>query len=193
VLDQMKRSKLGGRKFLRDMPWYVIIGPPGTGKTTALKQSGLHFPIDLSDDIKGVGGTRNCDWFFTEEAVLVDTAGRYTSRKAIPRSTPPNGSGFLGLLTKHRGRRALNGVILTLSCRGASGRRARSAPTVARSASVSSELREKLRSTCFRLPDDHQDGPHSGVRRHVRRSGHRAREQVWGATLADRRARSTAP
>ena len=77
VLDEMKRSKLGKAKFLRDMPWYMMIGPPGTGKTTALRQSGLHFPIDLSDDMKGVGGTRNCDWFFTEKAVLVDTAGRY--------------------------------------------------------------------------------------------------------------------
>ena len=80
VLDQMKRSKVGGRKFLRDMPWYVIIGPPGTGKTTALRQSGLHFPIDLSDDLKGIGGTRNCDWFFTEDVVLIDTAGRLQNR-----------------------------------------------------------------------------------------------------------------
>ena len=76
ILAEMKRSKLGNRKFLRDMPWYVIIGPPGSGKTTALRQSGLKFPMDLSDDLKGVGGTRNCDWFFTEDAVLVDTAGR---------------------------------------------------------------------------------------------------------------------
>ncbi|MCB4379998.1 type VI secretion system membrane subunit TssM, partial [Synechococcus sp. MU1644] len=82
VLDQMKRSKLGGRKFLRDMPWYVIIGPPGTGKTTALRQSGLHFPIDLSDDLKGIGGTRNCDWFFTEDVVLIDTAGRYVEQQS---------------------------------------------------------------------------------------------------------------
>ena len=45
ILEQMKRSKLGGRKFLREMPWYAIIGPPGTGKTTALQQSGLHFQL----------------------------------------------------------------------------------------------------------------------------------------------------
>ena len=115
ILDQMKRSKLGGRKFLREMPWYVIIGPPGTGKTTALRQSGLHFPIDLSDDLKGVGGTRNCDWFFTEDAVLVDTAGRYVQQQSDPDVDAAEWLGFLDMLKKHRGRRALNGVIVTIS------------------------------------------------------------------------------
>ncbi|MEM9785416.1 MAG: type VI secretion system membrane subunit TssM [Pseudomonadota bacterium] len=115
VLSQVKRSKLGGRKFVRDMPWYVIIGPPGTGKTTALKQSGLHFPLDLTDDLKGIGGTRNCDWFFTEDVVLIDTAGRYVEQKSDPDVDSTEWFGFLNVLKKHRGRRALNGVILTLS------------------------------------------------------------------------------
>ena len=115
ILDEMKRSKLGKKKFLRDMPWYIFIGPPGTGKTTALQQSGLHFPIDLSDDIKGVGGTRNCDWFFAEDAVLIDTAGRYAQQESQAEVDAAEWTGFLELLKKHRGRRALNGVILTLS------------------------------------------------------------------------------
>jgi type VI secretion system protein ImpL len=115
ILAEMKRSKLGGKKFLRDMPWYMIIGPPGSGKTTALRQSGLHFPIDLADDLKGVGGTRNCDWFFTEDAVLVDTAGRYVQQQSDPEIDSAEWLGFLDMLKRHRGKRALNGVILTLS------------------------------------------------------------------------------
>ncbi|MEP6564072.1 MAG: type VI secretion system membrane subunit TssM, partial [Mesorhizobium sp.] len=115
VMVELKRRKLGGRKFLREMPWYVIVGPPATGKTTALRQSGLNFPIDLTDDLQGVGGTRNCDWFFSENAVLIDTAGRYVQQESQPDVDATEWLGFLDLLKKHRGRRALNGVIVALS------------------------------------------------------------------------------
>ena len=30
--------------------------------------------------MRGVGGTRNCDWWFTDQAVLIDTAGRFTTQ-----------------------------------------------------------------------------------------------------------------
>lgn len=115
IMNELKRRKLGGRKFLREMPWYVIIGPPATGKTTALRQSGLNFPIDLTDDLQGVGGTRNCDWFFAENSVLIDTAGRYVQQESQPDVDATEWLGFLDLLKKHRGQRALNGVILALS------------------------------------------------------------------------------
>ena len=123
VMVELKRRKLGGRKFLREMPWYVIVGPPATGKTTALRQSGLNFPIDLTDDLQGVGGTRNCDWFFSENAVLIDTAGRYVQQESQPDVDAAEWLGFLDLLKKHRGRRALNGVIVALVDRRAFGGR----------------------------------------------------------------------
>ena len=55
----------------------------GSGKTTALINSGLKFPLLRGTSpiaVAGVGGTRYCDWWFTEEAVLIDTAGRYTTQ-----------------------------------------------------------------------------------------------------------------
>jgi len=47
---------------LYDLPWYVFIGAPGSGKTTALVNSGLKFPSDQRGSkaaVRGVGGTRN--------------------------------------------------------------------------------------------------------------------------------------
>nr|MBA3448995.1 type VI secretion system membrane subunit TssM [Pseudaminobacter sp.] len=79
AIDTLKRSS-GKQSFLYELPWYVIIGPPGAGKTTALVNSGLKFPLagkDGAASIAGVGGTRYCDFWFTEDAVLIDTAGRY--------------------------------------------------------------------------------------------------------------------
>jgi type VI secretion system protein ImpL len=183
VLDQMKRSKLGGRKFLRDMPWYVIIGPPGTGKTTALKQSGLHFPVDLSDDLKGVGGTRNCDWFFTEEAVLVDTAGRYVQQESDPEVDAAEWRGFLALLTKHRGRRALNGVILTLSVEELLGDETALRAHGREIRKRLAELREKLAINLPVYLMITKTDLIPGFDAFFGDLGTRAREQVWGATL----------
>ena len=120
ALHQLKRAKLGGRsrRHLYKLPWYMFIGPPGAGKTTALVNCGLHFP--LSDEhgpkaVQGVGGTRNCDWWFTDEAVLIDTAGRYTTQDSNAAVDAAAWSGFLKLLKKHRTRQPLNGVLVAIS------------------------------------------------------------------------------
>ena len=82
ALDLLKTS-LRSRGYLYEQPWYAIIGPPGAGKTTALLNAGLRFPLAEQmgqGAVAGVGGTRLCDWWFTEDAVLIDTAGRYTTQ-----------------------------------------------------------------------------------------------------------------
>ena len=83
ALATLQRAGKSGANALYDLPWYLIIGPPGAGKTTALVNSGLKFPLAADNHamaIQGVGGTRYCDWWFTDEAVLIDTAGRYTTQ-----------------------------------------------------------------------------------------------------------------
>ena len=117
AMKELRKSK-GGRRHLNDLPWYIMIGPPGAGKTTAIVNSGLQFP--LADKlgkaaIGGVGGTRNCDWWFTNDAVLIDTAGRYTTQESDAEADNAAWLGFLGLLKKYRKRQPINGAIIAIS------------------------------------------------------------------------------
>ncbi len=117
ALGVLQRSRLQGQK-LYQLPWYVLIGPPGAGKTTLLVNSSLRFP--LADRfgrgaLRGVGGTRHCDWWFAEDAVLLDTAGRYTTQESRQEVDHGAWLAFLDLLKRHRPRRPLNGVIVVVN------------------------------------------------------------------------------
>ena len=106
------------RQQLLRLPWYLFIGAPGAGKTTALLNSGLRFP--LADKlgtapVRGVAGTRQCDWWFTREAVFIDTAGRYTTQDSDAAADGREWRRFLGLLREHRPHQPLNGVLVTVS------------------------------------------------------------------------------
>ncbi|MEP1389283.1 MAG: type VI secretion system membrane subunit TssM [Yoonia sp.] len=114
-----KLKKSGGATYLYDLPWYVIIGPPGAGKTTALRNSGIEFPVsgDDGDDggMEGFGGTRYCDWWFAEDAIMIDTAGRYTTQDSNSSADSASWTSFLELLKKSRPNQPINGVMLAFS------------------------------------------------------------------------------
>ncbi|MEM8711276.1 MAG: type VI secretion protein IcmF/TssM N-terminal domain-containing protein [Planctomycetota bacterium] len=95
-----------------NMAFYMLIGEPQSGKTTTLQKSGLNFPIGV-DKIKGIGGTRNLDWWFTDEAVILDTAGRLTFQEEGETDAEEWGE-FLELLRRYRPRCPINGVIVTI-------------------------------------------------------------------------------
>jgi type VI secretion system protein ImpL len=147
----LKAKRRGGHS-LYELPWYVIIGAPGSGKTTALVNSGLNFPLEQRSGkgaLRGVGGTRNCDWWFTDEAVMLDTAGRYTTQDSDASADSAAWSEFLALLRKYRKRRPVNGVILTISVpdlilQGQAGREAHVAAARRRLLELNKELRIQL-------------------------------------------------
>jgi len=118
ALATLKGASGGKKDYLYDLPWYALIGPPGSGKTTALINSGLKFPLSRGATpaaIAGVGGTRYCDWWFTEDAVLIDTAGRYTTQDSDSKADKQSWFAFLDLLKKNRPRQPINGVLVVIS------------------------------------------------------------------------------
>lgn len=113
-----RRAQRWTGRYLYELPWYLIVGAPGSGKTTALRNAGLHFPLAArfgDEGVRGVSGTRDCQWWFTDRAVLIDTAGRFTTQDSDPGNDKAAWTGFLGLLKRSRPRRPLNGLLVTVS------------------------------------------------------------------------------
>jgi type VI secretion system protein ImpL len=115
-IERLHNNKPRGsnaKDALYALPWYLVVGQPAAGKSTMLYQSGLNFPYAEREGVRvaGLGGTRNCDWFFSSEAVLLDTAGRYMNNQ----DEAGKWRAFLQLLRQHRQRRPLNGLIVTVS------------------------------------------------------------------------------
>lgn len=114
----IRKSKLGDQKgnaALYELPWYMLIGHPAAGKSTAIRHSGLQFPFEDHHQkmlAAGLTGTRHCDWFFSTEGVLLDTAGRYS----VQPEDQQEWLGLLELLKKNRSRAPINGLIVMVSC-----------------------------------------------------------------------------
>ena len=115
LLRRITKKRFG---YVYELPWYVIFGAPGSGKTTALTNSGLKFPLGDAlgtNSVRGIGGTRSCNWWFADEAILIDTAGRYTTQDDLNGAAKAGWEGFLKLLKKYRRSQPVNGVLVTIS------------------------------------------------------------------------------
>jgi type VI secretion system protein ImpL len=183
AIATIKSSKLGqssGRAALYELPWYMIIGNPAAGKSTAIAGSGLQFPFADSKVVQGVGGTRNCDWFFTTEGILLDTAGRYS----VVDDDRAEWFGFLDLLKKHRRKAPINGVIIAVSIAELTRNRPEFAIDLAK------KLRQRVQELTERL-EVHapvyvvftKADLIDGFNEFFQDSERAEREKVWGATL----------
>ena len=182
AINTIKTSKLGlvrGAAALYELPWYMIIGNPAAGKSSAVGHSGLQFPLAGSKAMRGIAGTRNCDWFFTTGGILLDTAGRY----AVEEGGRDEWFSFLELLRRHRRRAPINGIIIAVSVAELTGENAGRAADLARS------LRTRVQELTERL------GVHApvyvvftkadliaGFADFFHDAGQAERERVWGAT-----------
>lgn len=113
----IRKSRLGDKKgnaALYELPWYMVIGNPAAGKSSAIYNSGLKFPFEENHQkmvSAGLSGTRNCDWFFSTDGILLDTAGRYS----VYSEDHSEWLGFLSLLKKNRPKAPVNGLIVIVS------------------------------------------------------------------------------
>ncbi|WP_447753485.1 type VI secretion system membrane subunit TssM [Pseudomonas nicosulfuronedens] len=185
------------RQYLYQLPWYIVVGAPGSGKTTALLNSGLEFPLAGSlgkAAVEGVGGTRQCDWWFTNEAVLIDTAGRYSTQDSDQPVDSAEWNSFLGMLKKYRPRQPVNGVMLTISVADLLGSSSQE------QARLAHELRKRLQELNRQLGITFpvyvlvtKLDLLAGFNQYFATSDRQEREQVWGFTLQLAEAQDASP
>lgn len=117
--DLRKNFDTGVEKFraagknLYALPWYLLVGEPGSGKTEAVRHCNVGFPPGLQDQLQGVGGTLNMNWWFTNHAVILDTAGRLLFEEVEP-GTSSEWQEFLKLLRRNRPNCPVNGMLLVI-------------------------------------------------------------------------------
>ncbi len=100
-------------KDLYSLPWYIVCGEPGSGKTEAVRRCKVGFPPGLQDEMQGAGGTINMHWWFTNYAVLIDTAGKLLFQETPP-GTTTEWTEFLNLLRTSRPHCPINGLLLVI-------------------------------------------------------------------------------
>jgi GTP-binding protein EngB required for normal cell division len=98
-------------KDIYSLPWYMIVGPSASGKTEAIRHSNIGFPPGLQDFLQGTGGTLSMNWWFTNHAVIIDTAGRMFMEEGEGTEWKE----FLKLLRKDRPDCPVNGLLLVIS------------------------------------------------------------------------------
>ncbi|MDN4547912.1 type VI secretion system membrane subunit TssM [Pseudomonas sp. C32] len=104
-----------GERWRSELPWYLMMGSQGCGKSSLLDFSGLDLPLNKIErkPTRDTHGTQYCDWYFAEQGVLIETAGRYLMQPDAEVDAHAWGT-LLELLRKRRGHRPLNGVLVVI-------------------------------------------------------------------------------
>jgi type VI secretion system protein ImpL len=98
------------------LPWYLMIGRSGAGKTTALVRAGLATPLRQVDPNAVIQQTPNCDWWYFDDAVVVDCAGRYVEAESSE-ADRSEWAVMLEQLGRYRARAGLNGLVIAIDVR----------------------------------------------------------------------------
>jgi type VI secretion system protein ImpL len=111
LLKQSNLRQYGNPLYV--LPWYMVIGRSGSGKTTALTRARLSSPLRKVNPNATVEQTLNVDWWYFDKAIVLDTAGRYIAPEEID-ADRAEWDKMLDFLGHYRAKEGLNGLVLTI-------------------------------------------------------------------------------
>ena len=109
-INLLRSSKKGNK-----LPWFLVLGGADSGKTTAIKYAKLNTPFSLSQNI-GISATKNCDWWFFDKSIILDTSSRYIDLINEDKDSA-EWKELLHCFGKYNGRKPLNGIVVAISAK----------------------------------------------------------------------------
>jgi len=117
AIEGLKKSRgRGGANALSVLPWFLVLGKEGSGKSRIVRNSGLTFPGSGVKDAggRGVGPGRSVSFWFTNQAVVLEANGRFVDREDDV-AARQDWAGILEVLQKARGEVPVQGIVVTVS------------------------------------------------------------------------------
>ena len=186
AVQWLRATKLSGARStdaLFALPWFIVTGPPASGKTSLLLSSGFDFhalPSQRAADQNLVRPTANCEWRVTDSAILIDTAGRYQSDGR----DRDEWSALLETIKQHRKTRPLDGFVIAVNAAAVLGLNAIQVEQQAKI--MRARLDEAVQRMHTRFPVylvfTHMDAI-EGFADFFRSFSLEERAQVWGSTV----------
>ncbi|MBX5230634.1 type VI secretion system membrane subunit TssM [Rhizobium sp. NLR9b] len=179
TLKGLRRDGILGRRWLYQLPWYAVIGASGSGKTTVIANSGLDFL--LAQRLSA----RNCDWWLTDHAVLIDTPGYSIIDEPHPDQAKAVWHGFLQLLSRSYRRQPLKGVLISIAIDELSS--SSQEELLNHAGKIRQRILELYRKLGVRIPIYvllNKSDLIAGFKEFFGNLGDEGREAVWGFTFA---------
>lgn len=165
------------------LPWFMVIGNEQAGKTSLIVSSGQEFPLpeQLARTTARTVPTSHCECWYANDALFVDTAGRFISDAG---DAHPEWQGILNAIGKYRPVNAINGVIIAISAADIMG--AEKSALREMSAQLRKRLNDIRTTLGIRFPAyvivTGMDRL-AGFEAYFRDLTAEAREQIWGVTF----------
>lgn len=140
---KLLKGSVAGKNYRYQIPWFLLIGEAGSGKTALLGNTGLSLPLGRPDG-GGSSTGRGCQWWFFDQGIVLDIAGDYVLRADGHSADDRGWQTLVRLLQQHRAERPIDGVILTLPCMDLIGPPQRSADRLRTAEHKATQLHMKL-------------------------------------------------